>query len=282
MQCATAQQLEQLHICKLEEERLTEELLHSRRVAIHIESLKINMGSVWSFTNATYNGIATVVKIENHLGVGCNGCKKGLKRLKMTIQQILMTQGDTTTQCTSVRDLEECQRDIQQLNVELVSTRNNSINVQNVSISGGSRWSFRNSTYNSSITTIKVENKGNVCKECAKGFEELELKLHALLKILQANNTSSCTPTDPTTIQYQPSSCKDLAKLNPDSPSGYYWIHERDKSLRQVHCLFAEPTEDDPAMSCKQIHEQFPLSPPGYYWLRSSDGTAVQVFCETY
>ena len=90
----------------------------------------------------------------------------------MTIQQILMTQGDTTTQCTSVRDLEECQRDIQQLNVELVSTRNNSINVQNVSISGGSRWSFRNSTYNSSITTIKVENKGR------QFLVEFELYLH--------------------------------------------------------------------------------------------------------
>ena len=92
------------------------------------------------------------------------------------------------------------------------------------------------------------------------------------------NNTKERMNT--VTFQYQPKSCRDIAKFNPDSPSGYYWLRAEDGTLHQIHCLFGEPTEDNPALTCKQIKQKLPSSQSGYYWLRNPDGEAVQALCD--
>ena len=118
---------------------------------------------------------------------------------------------------------------------------------------------------------------GNVCKRCAKGMESMLEKLQMARHQRPATNTKTdiCT-----TFQYQPTSCSDVSNFNPKSPSGYYWLRSKNGNVTQVHCLFGEPTESNPAMSCKEIKEQYPTSHSSYYWLRNPEGKAVQAFCD--
>lgn len=120
---------------------------------------------------------------------------------------------------------------------------------------------------------------GNACGQCAERMEKLLAKLQMVADQHPATNkTNVCINT--VTFQYQPKSCRDIAKFNPDSPSGYYWLRGEDGILHQIHCLFDEPTENSPALTCKQIKQKLPSSQSGYYWLRNPDGIAVQALCD--
>lgn len=120
---------------------------------------------------------------------------------------------------------------------------------------------------------------GNACGQCAERMEKLLAKLQMVADQHPATNkTNVCINT--VTFQYQPKSCRDIAKFNPDSPSGYYWLCAEDGILHQIHCLFDEPTENSPALTCKQIKQKLPSSQSGYYWLRNPDGIAVQALCD--
>ena len=110
-------------------------------------------------------------------------------------------------------------------------------------------------------------------------MDQLQAKLlSAIEQHTESNKTDICSNS--VAFQYQPTSCGDLEKFNPKSTSGYYWLLAKDGTSFQIHCLFGEPTESNPAMSCKQIKKQFPTSQSSYYWLRSPDGEAVQAYCD--
>lgn len=105
-------------------------------------------------------------------------------------------------------------------------------------------------------------------------------KLLAKMQVAVDQLPPTTNKTNTPAFQYVPTSCRDVANFNPDSPSGYYWLRNIDSNLVQFHCLFGEPTESNPAVSCKQIEENFPTSQSSYYWLRSPDGTPVQAYCD--
>ena len=90
---------------------------------------------------------------------------------------------------------------------------------------------------------------GNACKRCAKGMESMLEKLQMARHQRPATNTKTdiCT-----TFQYQPTSCSDVSNFNPKSPSGYYWLRSKNGNVTQVHCLFGEPTESNPACNIMQ------------------------------
>ena len=84
----------------------------------------------------------------------------------------------------------------------------------------------------------------------------------------------SCNGTD-ISIQYLPTSCREIAELNPHSPPGYYKISTTSGA---IYCTMI--TRDNPASSCQDIATRHPLESSGYYWVNSSNGTAVQVYCD--
>ena len=88
------------------------------------------------------------------------------------------------------------------------------------------------------------------------------------------NQLQSCNGTD-ISIQYLPTSCREIAELNPHSPPGYYKINSTSDA---VYCSMTTP--NNPASSCQDIATQHPLASSGYYWVNSSNGTAVQVYCD--
>lgn len=119
---------------------------------------------------------------------------------------------------------------------------------------------------------------GKACETCAEGMQTLLEKVQAAVDRIQTKNTTtSCTSN--IAFQYQPTSCTEVKAFNPNSPSGYYWLKTGEDIPTQIHCLFEEPSQNNPAESCKQIRDQFPTSISSYYWLRSPDGKAVQVYC---
>ena len=120
----------------------------------------------------------------------------------------------------------------------------------------------------------QARRRGEAVNECWKTYRE---KRRQVKKVIRKEKNRKRKLQK---IKEQGKSCRDIAKFNPDSPSGYYWLHAEDGTLHQIHCLFGEPTQDSPALTCKQIKQKLPSSPSGYYWLRNPDGEAVQALCD--
>jgi len=102
------------------------------------------------------------------------------------------------------------------------------------------------------------------------GTEELHKWLENITEGLQ-DQLQSCNGTN-ISIQYLPTSCREIAQLNPHSPPGYYKIST---TSGVVYCTMTTP--DNPASSCQNIATQHPLASSGYYWVNSSDKTSAGV-----
>jgi len=105
------------------------------------------------------------------------------------------------------------------------------------------------------------------------GTEELQKQLENITEGLQ-DQLQSCNGMN-ISIQYLPTSCSEIAELNPHSPPGYYKISTTSGA---VYCTMTTP--DNPASSCQDIATQHSLASSGYYWVNSSNGTVVQVYCD--
>ena len=105
------------------------------------------------------------------------------------------------------------------------------------------------------------------------GTEELHKQLQNITEGLQ-DQVQSCNETD-ISIHYLPTSCREIAELNPHTTPGYYKISTTSDA---VYCSMTTP--DNPASSCQDIATQHPLASSGYYWVNSSNGTAVHVYCD--
>ena len=124
-------------------------------------------------------------------------------------------------------------------------------------------WMVRPSQSNALQLHIKYSN-------ILLGTEVLQMQLENITKGLQ-DQLQCCNGTD----FYLPTSCSEIAELNPHSPPGYYKISTTSGA---VYCSMT--TADNPASSCQDIATQHPLASSGYYWVNSSNGTAVQVYCD--
>ena len=110
-------------------------------------------------------------------------------------------------------------------------------------------------------------------KDTNSTLRDLQVELTSLRE-----NIDTALEADPqVSVQYLPTSCDEIAQMNPNSPLGYYWIHsETDYYGIQVLCS----SPQTPALSCEHITFHHPYTPSGYYWVRSSNGSAVNVYCD--
>ena len=99
------------------------------------------------------------------------------------------------------------------------------------------------------------------------------------LAMLKQDTNSTLMVNPQVSIQYLPTSCDEIAQMNPNSPLGYYWIHsEIDYYGNQVLCS----SPQTPALSCEHITFHHPSTPSGYYWVENSNGSAVNVYCDNH
>ena len=87
----------------------------------------------------------------------------------------------------------------------------------------------------------------------------------------------SCNGTD-ISIQYLPTSCGEIAELNPHSSPGYYKISTASGSSATVYCYMT--AQDNLPHSCQDIATQTMATTSGYYSVKNFNGTAVQVYCD--
>ena len=92
--------------------------------------------------------------------VGCATCTEKLTEIQKVINQLIDLKTDETTQCPTSDDIQNCQNILEGLTEELRNVRNASISVQNVSVEMGRTWSYRESVFNQSYTTVEIVNKG--------------------------------------------------------------------------------------------------------------------------
>jgi len=121
---------------------------------------------------------------------------------------------------------------------------------------------------------IKLQNKLDTFQNTTKATTRINRHgMENITKGLQ-DQPQFCNGTD-ISIQYLPTSCREIAQMNPQSPPGYYKISTTSDA---VYCSMTTP--DNPASSCQDIATNHPLASSGYYWVNSSNGTAVQGYCD--
>ena len=98
------------------------------------------------------------------------------------------------------------------------------------------------------------------------------------------NTTQTCgtsNSTEPTlSLQYFPTSCREIAELDPRSRSGYYWLTTELRGRAQIYRDYDLTSAQTPAHSCKQLAYRHPTAPSGHYWVLNGSGAAVEGYCE--
>ena len=129
------------------------------------------------------------------------------------------------------------------------------------------------------------QNTESVLKNITTDLAMLKKDTNSTLRDLQMELTSlrenidTALEADPqVSIQYLPTSCDEIAQMNPNSPLGYYWIHS-EIDYYGIHILCSSP--QTPALSCEHITFHHPYTPSGYYWVESSNDSTVNVYCDT-
>ena len=96
------------------------------------------------------------------------------------------------------------------------------------------------------------------------GTDELQKQLKNITEGLQ-DQLQSCNGTD-ISVQYLPTSCSEIAQLNPHSPPGYYKISTTSGSSATVYCYMT--AQDNIALSCQDVATQNMSTPSAYYWVK--------------
>ena len=64
----------------------------------------------------------------------------------------------TTGVCINASELTACEQEVEKKQQELYYARNTIVNISRVDINLGSSWQYTNSSFNSVVTVVKVEN----------------------------------------------------------------------------------------------------------------------------
>ena len=220
-------------------------------------------------TNATLQDITTdLAMLNNNTNATLQDITTDLAMLKqdtnLTLRELVTVKEDTQE---VKRELATVKEDTQEVKRELATVKEDTQEVKR------------------ELATVKEDTKSTL-QDIATDLAMLKQDTNLTLRDIQVELRSSLrqnisvheVKVDPqVSIQYLPTSCDEIAELNPNSPLGYYWIHS-ETNFYGIQVLCTSP--QTPALSCEHIATHHPYTPSGYYWVESSNGSAVNVYCD--